>query len=200
MNALGENRSTLQTNFQWSGSNLESKRQEAGKHLSNFVEDIHKVTGQRSETTLIGHSHGGNVIGHALTHQAAEGRGGVENAVMVGTPMMIDQQGTNVSWTAGGADKVQGQIISSHNNTDQVQTRAAHLNEFANGTTRNFQGSNPNAVVGSGREFHVPGSSTPQINISRRAQTISPVGAHEETHGVDSLREIAGRLPSRPSR
>ncbi|MDB2646908.1 alpha/beta hydrolase [Pseudomonadales bacterium] len=199
MAALGNGRDTLPTNFQWTGSGLEAKRQSAGKQLSDFVEDVRKIAGEETHLTLAGHSHGGNVIGHAMTHQAGTNRGGVDDVVMLGTPMMTNREGVNLSWSSAGADKVRGEIISAHNTVDQVQTTAAFANEFGEGRTRNYLGTNNRAVAASGRQFDVD-SQTKQTNLLLQAQSSSGADAHNEMHSSEVLSKIADRLSSRNRR
>lgn len=81
--------------FRWSGANSEVQRRLAGKLLLNRIEQLEKEGGSYH---LIGHSHGGSVIWHALTASmadparrtgtAAEALPGLRSWATVGTPFL----------------------------------------------------------------------------------------------------------------
>lgn len=149
----GHARDAVTTSFLWSGSGDEMERQRAGSALSRFITDTQRATiaGGRS-TNAIAHSHGGNVLGHAMSHAGTH----IDNAVLLGTPAMRSWLNPNVSWTAAGTDRVGGGIYNYSSPQDTVQTTMAQGNEWARG----YRG------VRSGREFSRPGSTTPQHNVT----------------------------------
>ncbi|MBR0775013.1 hypothetical protein JQ625_09225 [Bradyrhizobium diazoefficiens] len=73
--------------FHWSGLNSELARRRAGSILLERLQQM-EASGQRYH--LVGHSHGGSVIWHALTQSAAQGRrlAGLKGWCTVGTPYL----------------------------------------------------------------------------------------------------------------
>ncbi len=73
--------------FHWSGLNSESERRNAGKAL---LARLREVEAAGVTYHLVGHSHGGSVIWHALVGSAAENRplSGLRSWATVGTPFL----------------------------------------------------------------------------------------------------------------
>jgi len=73
--------------FHWSGLNSELARRRAGSIL---LEQLQQMEAGRQRYHLVGHSHGGSVIWHALTQSAAQGRrlAGLKSWSTVGTPYL----------------------------------------------------------------------------------------------------------------
>jgi ankyrin repeat protein len=74
--------------FHWSGDNSEAARRRAGARLLKRLEDYEGEKGQPYH--LIGHSHGGSVVWHALVEAAARGREltNLRSWATVGTPFL----------------------------------------------------------------------------------------------------------------
>jgi pimeloyl-ACP methyl ester carboxylesterase len=76
------------TIFHWSGKNSETERRRAGRLLAQVIEKLEK---KGEPYALIGHSHGGSVIWHALI-QLRLGRremGNLRSVVTLGTPFLV---------------------------------------------------------------------------------------------------------------
>jgi hypothetical protein len=71
--------------FIWSGENSERARRLAGLKLARRIQEIATVGGQ---VHLIGHSHGGSVIAHALVRLTTSDRASVLSWTSVGTPFL----------------------------------------------------------------------------------------------------------------
>lgn len=85
---LGRGRFACSTEeFHWSGANKESNRLVAGARLLERLETLQR---QGRSYHLIGHSHGGSVIWHALTQAARRGRRlpGLRGWTTVGSPFL----------------------------------------------------------------------------------------------------------------
>lgn len=151
--AVRGGRNAVSTSFVWSGSGAEADRQTAGRQLSAFIRDTQRtsIAGGRS-TNVLAHSHGGNVLGHAMSHAGTH----IDQAMLLATPAMSRVGDPNVSWTAAGTDRVRGGIHTYSTTHDTVQTDMAQANEWARG----------NLGIRSGRDFSRPGSSTPQTNVT----------------------------------
>ena len=69
----------------WDGSNSEIARHRAGKKLVSTVKDLE----QRGEThCVVGHSHGGSIISHALLELAGRSPEHLKSWITVGTPFV----------------------------------------------------------------------------------------------------------------
>lgn len=145
-------RNAVATSFQWSGGPLEADRQTAGNQLAPFLRDTQRpmIAGNR-RTNVITHSHGGNVLGHALSNNNVR----IDNAVLLAAPMMSQGGNPNVSWTAQGANRVRNAIVALSAPDDAIQTVGAQANEWRQGR-----------YISSGRQFSRPDSVTPQINLT----------------------------------
>ena len=182
-------RDTSATSFQWSGGGREKDRVAAGKSLGAFLGDVKNpfISGEQTRINAVAHSHGGNVLGKALSEA---GTTGVQAAVMLGTPQMT-RSGVNTSWSTAGADKVAGEIFSLHDKADRIQTAGARGNEFSLGNI-GLLSRGPRLKVG--REFSSP-SATPQHNIEVETKrgivaTVSPAkgaAAHGQLHDGDAM-------------
>ncbi|MBS0243534.1 MAG: hypothetical protein JSS20_15260, partial [Proteobacteria bacterium] len=75
------------TRYEWSGANSEMARREAGKGLFKVLK---KLDDQGEPYCVVGHSHGGSVIGWALMEAAArkEPLNGLKRWITVGTPFV----------------------------------------------------------------------------------------------------------------
>ncbi len=184
------------TDFQWTGGGSEEDRVTAGESLGNFLNDVKNpaIMGADADINAIAHSHGGNVLGKALSE---EGTTGIKSAVMLGTPMMT-RSGTNTSWSTAAADKVSGQIHSFSDPDDKIQTTGARLNEYAKLNVNPLKGADRLQV---GRTFASP-STTPQHNISvesgrSKREKLKPTTgakAHSELHKAPIGREVYSAL------
>jgi hypothetical protein len=106
--------------FGWSGSATEKARKEAGASLASWITDWRKDNPDRP-LHLVGHSHGGNVIGHALG--ALDESLSVDTVTMLGTPHWDPRQ--NPSWTRKSASRVKGEIFTAFSTRDKVQVEGA---------------------------------------------------------------------------
>lgn len=150
-------RNAITTNFQWSGSPLEAQRQVAGAQLENFIRDVQNpVIARGLEVNAFAHSHGGNVLGHAMSRRNVS----INNAVLLGTPHMSDVNNVNVSWTRQGTDQVQNMISSFSAPNDLIQTTGATMAELVQGNARIAR-----------RSFQRPDAMTPLFNF-----TTQPLG------------------------
>lgn len=151
-------RNAVTTSFQWSGSGVEQDRQAAGRQLAPFLRDTQRafIAGNRG-TNVIAHSHGGNVLGHALSNHDVN----IDNAVLLATPAMSRGGNPNISWTDQGANRVRYGITGMSASDDLIQTVGAQANEW-----RNDQANR--GVLRSGRNFSRPNSPTPQMNMTVR--------------------------------
>lgn len=151
------NRNAITTNFQWTGSPLEAQRQIAGGQLENFIRDVkNPFIAQGLEVNAFAHSHGGNVLGHAMSRQNVT----INNAFLLGTPHMSDANSVNVSWSRQGTDQVQNMIASVSAPNDLIQTTGATAAEWAQGNARIAR-----------RNFLRPDAMTPLFNV-----TTQPLG------------------------
>ncbi|MGE0698427.1 MAG: hypothetical protein AB7O57_04960 [Hyphomicrobiaceae bacterium] len=75
------------TRFEWSGDNSELVRREAGRKLLAELESL-EAAGE--PYCVVGHSHGGSVMGWAMLESAARARplGGLKRWITVGTPFV----------------------------------------------------------------------------------------------------------------
>jgi hypothetical protein len=148
-----QNRNAVTTNFQWSGSVLEGNRQIAGNHLANFIRDTQNpMIGGNRRTNAFAHSHGGNVLGNALSNNNVH----IDNAVLLATPHMRNYMtgNENTAWTAQGANRVRNMITAISAPNDLVQTTGATVFEHLQGNPRN-----------TGRIFQRRDAITPQFNL-----------------------------------
>jgi hypothetical protein len=78
---------TVASPFHWSGLNSELARRRAGSAL---LDRLRQMEAGSQRYHLVGHSHGGSVIWHALTQSAAQGRrlAGLKSWCTVGTPFL----------------------------------------------------------------------------------------------------------------
>lgn len=146
-------RNAVSTSFQWSGSFVEADRQTAGGQLSRFLRDTQNplIAQGAARTNVIAHSHGGNVLGHALSNNATQ----IDNAVLLATPSMSQGGNPNVSWSAQGTHRVRNAVLNLSAPDDMVQTTLAQANE-------RIRGHNINAD----RPFSRPDALTPQFNVT----------------------------------
>jgi hypothetical protein len=83
--------------FHWSGANRETERRRAGATLARRIIELEAIGRPYS---LVGHSHGGSVIWHALT-DAFAARGGLPNlmsCITVGTPFLYYGPARTMLW------------------------------------------------------------------------------------------------------
>lgn len=73
--------------FHWSGKNSEATRREAGERLAESLWELEK---NGRPYALVGHSHGGSIVWHALLHLYSTGRPlhSLRSAVTLGTPFL----------------------------------------------------------------------------------------------------------------
>lgn len=147
---VAHGRNAISTSFQWSGSRLETDRQASGRQLSSFLRDVRNpmIAANRS-VNAIAHSHGGNVLGHALS----DNRTRIDNAVLLATPHMVGPNNPNVSWTGAATNRVRGMVAAFSTPNDLIQQQGATANEWAQ--RRNVMAT---------RTFNQPASHTPQLN------------------------------------
>jgi hypothetical protein len=105
----------------WDGGATEKARENAGKHLAQGL--MKKFDGDE-RVHLVGHSHGGNVIGHALQELNANGRS-VTSVTMLGTPHW--DESVNPSWNANAMSAVRGRVTTFSSESDGIQTTGATL-------------------------------------------------------------------------
>ncbi|MEL7487669.1 MAG: hypothetical protein AAGJ87_10710, partial [Pseudomonadota bacterium] len=81
--------------FHWSGENSEQARRNAGDALFKKLRDMEKDGDD--DVALIGHSHGGSVLNHALFAASAKGAAldGVKSWITVGTPFIRTARSVN---------------------------------------------------------------------------------------------------------
>jgi pimeloyl-ACP methyl ester carboxylesterase len=72
--------------FSWSGANSEAARRMAGARLADYLEALEKDT-ELDRYHIIAHSHGGNVVQHALATLSKDSRK-VGTVVYLGTPIL----------------------------------------------------------------------------------------------------------------
>ena len=83
----GENGPVTIEPFVWSGDNAESDRRAAGVRLFNRLQELES---QNEKYCLLGHSHGGSVISHALLQSVVNNKplNGLQRWITVGTPFV----------------------------------------------------------------------------------------------------------------
>lgn len=165
-NRIRSQRAALGTRFEWSGARDENSRQAAGKQLSSFLKDLSGdslymrrdamgpqrgglIEGHRG-VNVIAHSHGGNVLGHALNQRNTPA---IQDAFLLGTPSMYTQRRDNVSWSNNSLNRVTGRVHNLYSNWDPVQQGLAQQNE-------NLQGSGFSVR----RRLEFPHLNRPQVN------------------------------------
>lgn len=184
-------RAAVTASFQWSGGMTEMERQQAGDQLAVFLGDLRKALKKTVEhdvllagietlpavcgrdINVIAHSHGGNVLGHAMAQRELE----IGIAMLLAVPALANASNANLSWTAEAANRVVRAIVNVSDRRDPVQTTLAGWNERIRGRR-----------VESGRHFHRPESTTDQSNwmlvpasdqvaIARAERRSRPAGA-----------------------
>jgi hypothetical protein len=114
----------------WSGGPTEEERDKAGLQLVSTLSSLSHET----EIALVGHSHGGNVIGHALNilvrpddHRSTR-RPNIVSVDLYGTPHW--EAPKNPAWSLDAAS-LAGNITNYYSTKDSVQTLGANLaNKF----------------------------------------------------------------------
>ncbi|QNM96789.1 hypothetical protein [Chitinimonas koreensis] len=139
---IASGRRTLTTRFEWSGGATENDRRTAGTQLSRFLNDaggakLYRGMGAATSNpnsvrrdfglNVVAHSHGGNVLGHAMENTRAF----VRSAFLLGTPAMSRHPNPNVSWSTNALRRV-GNVFNIYSNRDRVQQELAQYNEGNN--------------------------------------------------------------------
>lgn len=189
------NRETNKAAFKWTGGGSEGARETAGANLGNYLNDVKNkfVMGEGAEINAIAHSHGGNVLGKAMSRDDTTS---IQNAVMLGTPAM-SKRGQNTSWSTEGADKVEGHIHNVYDKADKIQTTGARANEIVRGNANIVTGLVTGNRLSVGREFE-NASSTPQHNVEvqtkrsvlERINPMTKANAHSELHDAHIGRQV----------
>lgn len=103
--------------FGWNGWPFQRSRENGGRVLAErlnvLLRDGHTVE-------LVGHSHGGNIIGHALG-RLEQGRT-VQSVTLLGTPHGVGAWPRGYSaWTQDRVDRVEQGVLNVYSNKDRVQ-------------------------------------------------------------------------------
>ncbi|WP_428268013.1 RHS repeat-associated core domain-containing protein, partial [Haliangium sp.] len=157
--------------FDWNGGQWHADRTAAAAALRQEIQN-HLAAGH--EVNLVGHSHGGTVIGLALA--GLGNNENVNNVMMLGTPHSSARQ--TGAWSDAAINRVAGTVHNVYSNNDMVAYPTA---ELSNQVDRN----SPLAAKNSGTTFDS------RRLVHNRAQNIhraNPAGPENNTHS--NLRSI----------
>jgi hypothetical protein len=191
MEALGQRYNATVEPHVWNGSHLDSERRVESTRLAQHLTELHASDPERP-LHVFAHSHGGNVLGHALQKMPEGSR--ITSAHLLGTPV---QSGPS-SWNHNALDHVSDRVTNYFSNNDPVQTTGADLFN----RTRDNSATKP-AQMGQTRLLHESEGAhgTPRVNnVDLSAFTGYPPTAHSDLHSPHALQGFPPTLPTQTQR
>ena len=180
-----EHHATTFSAVEWNGQANEAARLAAGQHLAQGL--LKKFDGGEN-VHLVGQSHGGNVIGHALQQLGGTGFG-VASVTMLGTPHWDPAQ--DPSWNRAAASRVDGPITTLYSQSDRVQTL---------GATAANQVDSTSPIHGSAQRVldpHTVAPFAPGKVINRDVTALGKgIDHHSSLHDADVLENAFGHQPA----
>ncbi|MCI0436384.1 MAG: alpha/beta hydrolase [Gemmatimonadetes bacterium] len=172
--------------FDWSGGDTQAARRTASERLAIGLEKkMSDSPGMR--VNLVGHSHGGNVIGGAL--QQLNRR--VDSVTLLGTPHW--EPSANPDWNADAARRVKGKIVNVFDPHDTVQTTLAQVRN-----TADAYATTPNPVQRTLSGAHL---GRPTVNLDARvagitvpSNALTGTAQHSNLHDPTVIRGVSNKL------